>query len=102
VLWAGTVEQSEWIADLERRNRVHSGHNPAWFARLTHFIMDDSSGEAIAAWPADRVGFVAVGLARVWLTRARRAGPAGRWTAGAADAVHGNLSDWISRFWMFM
>lgn len=39
VLWAGTVEQSEWIADLERRNRVHSGHNPAWFARLTHFIL---------------------------------------------------------------
>jgi len=27
-LWPGTVEQSEWIADLERRNRVHLGHDP--------------------------------------------------------------------------
>ena len=39
LLWAGKDEQSEWIADLERRNRVHSGHDPARFARLTHFIL---------------------------------------------------------------
>jgi hypothetical protein len=39
LLWAGQVEQSEWIADVERRNRVHSGHDPARFASLTHFIL---------------------------------------------------------------
>ncbi len=39
LLWAGKVEQSEWIADLERRNRVHDRHAPARFARLTHFIL---------------------------------------------------------------
>jgi hypothetical protein len=38
-LGAGTVEQSEWIKDLERRNRVHPNHDPARFARLTHFIV---------------------------------------------------------------
>jgi hypothetical protein len=38
-LRAGTVEQSEWIKDLERRNRVHPNHDPARFARLTHFIL---------------------------------------------------------------
>jgi hypothetical protein len=39
LLWGGKVEQSEWIADLERRNRVHSSHDPARFARLVHFIL---------------------------------------------------------------
>jgi hypothetical protein len=44
LLWAGTVEQSEWIADLERRNRVHPGHDPARFAMLTHFILPLKEG----------------------------------------------------------
>jgi hypothetical protein len=39
LLWAGKVEQSEWIADLERRNRVHPSHDPARFIRLVHFIL---------------------------------------------------------------
>ncbi len=39
LLWAGQVEHSEWIADLERQNRVHKRHDPARFARLTHFIV---------------------------------------------------------------
>jgi hypothetical protein len=39
VMWAGKVEDSEWIMDLERRNRDHSQHNPARFARLTHLIL---------------------------------------------------------------
>ncbi len=37
--WAGQVEHSEWIADLERQNRVHKLHDSARFAQLTHFIV---------------------------------------------------------------
>ena len=39
LLWAGLVEQSRWIRDLERRNRVHPRHDAALYARLTHFIL---------------------------------------------------------------
>jgi hypothetical protein len=39
VLWAGIVEQSAWIRDLEQHNRVHSRQAAARFARLTHFIL---------------------------------------------------------------
>jgi hypothetical protein len=39
LLWAGQVEHSEWIADLERQSRVHKLHDSARFARLTHFIL---------------------------------------------------------------
>jgi hypothetical protein len=38
-LWAGTVEESTWISDLERQNRVHPRHDAARFTRLTHFIL---------------------------------------------------------------
>jgi hypothetical protein len=53
--------------------------------------VEEPCGGAIAAWPADHTGFLAVGLVCVWLTCARWAGPSGPWTAGAADAVHGDL-----------
>ncbi len=39
LLWAGQVEHSEWIADLERQNRGHNPHDSARYARLTHFIL---------------------------------------------------------------
>jgi len=39
LLWAGQVEESEWIADLERQNRRHPDHDAARFARLAHFIL---------------------------------------------------------------
>ena len=39
LLWAGQVEHSEWIADLERQNRVHKFHDSVRFALLTHFIL---------------------------------------------------------------
>lgn len=38
-LWAGEVLDSEWIADLERLNRVHPLHDPGRFAHLRHFIV---------------------------------------------------------------
>jgi hypothetical protein len=36
---AAEVFGSEWIAQLEQRNRVHSQHDPALFAPLRHFIL---------------------------------------------------------------
>ena len=39
VRWVGVVRDSQLIADLERRNRVHDRHDPARFAALTHFII---------------------------------------------------------------
>jgi hypothetical protein len=50
VLWAGIVEQSMWIRDLERQNRVHPRHDAARFTRLTHFILPlkECTVEAVA------------------------------------------------------
>jgi hypothetical protein len=42
--WAGQVEQSEWIADLERQNLVHPHHDTARFTRLAHFILPLKEG----------------------------------------------------------
>jgi hypothetical protein len=39
LLWAGQVEQSEWITYLERQNRADKLHDTARLARLTHFIL---------------------------------------------------------------
>ena len=39
VLWAAEVLDSEWISDLERRNRVHSLHDPQRFSELRHFVL---------------------------------------------------------------
>jgi hypothetical protein len=39
VRWVGEVHESELIADLERRNRVHSRHDPSRYAQLHHWIV---------------------------------------------------------------
>jgi hypothetical protein len=39
VLWLGEVHDSELIADFERRNRVHPGHDASRFAPLRHWIV---------------------------------------------------------------
>lgn len=39
VLWAGVVDDSEWVAALERENRVHDAHDPAYFATLVHHVL---------------------------------------------------------------
>jgi hypothetical protein len=39
VHWLGEVTDSEWIADLERRNRVHRYHDPGRFDGLRHFVL---------------------------------------------------------------
>lgn len=36
---AHTVVDSEWIAESERRNSVHSAHRGGWADRLTHYIL---------------------------------------------------------------
>ena len=46
LVWAGIVKDSERIADLERRNRVHPHHNPERFTRLRHFILPLKEGTA--------------------------------------------------------
>jgi hypothetical protein len=44
------VENSPWIAELERANRVHERHSVARYSRLHHFILPfhDSSFECVA------------------------------------------------------
>jgi hypothetical protein len=44
------VENSPWIAELERANRVHPGHSAERYARLRHFIFPfhDSTFECVA------------------------------------------------------
>ena len=39
VLWAGLVEHSGLIADLERQNRVHPLHDSSRFERLAHHVV---------------------------------------------------------------
>ena len=39
VLWVGTVHDSELVAELERRNRVHPGHRRAGWKGLHHFVV---------------------------------------------------------------
>ena len=48
--WAAEVTDSEWIANLERRNRIHPRHSPARFSVLRHFILlfHDSTFEVVA------------------------------------------------------
>ena len=44
------VEDSSWIRELERMNRVHSRHDPKFFAKYRHFIFafHDATFECIA------------------------------------------------------
>jgi hypothetical protein len=44
LLWSGVVEDSEWIMDLERRDRVHSLHDAARFDKLHHFVLPLKEG----------------------------------------------------------
>lgn len=39
VLWAGIVEQSAAIADLERQNRVHPNHDASRFRHVAHHVL---------------------------------------------------------------
>jgi hypothetical protein len=39
ILWAAEVLESEWIADLERRNRMHPYHQPNRYRDLRHFLV---------------------------------------------------------------
>jgi hypothetical protein len=45
------VKQSDWIASLERMNRVHPFHDPERFADLRHFVLTlhDTTFECVAA-----------------------------------------------------
>ena len=57
ILWAGEVFESEWIAKLERQNRVHPNHDPAGFAGLRHVILPlkERTVELLAySWSFDR------------------------------------------------
>ncbi len=49
--WAGEVVESDWIAELEKANRVHSQHDSARFEGLRHFILPlkECVVEAVAA-----------------------------------------------------
>jgi hypothetical protein len=44
------VENSQWIAALERQNRIHRQHDPARFASLRHFVLPfhDTTFECVA------------------------------------------------------
>lgn len=44
------VHDSPWITALERRNRVHPGHDPSRFSALRHFVLPfhDTTVECIA------------------------------------------------------
>lgn len=39
LLWAGLVEHSSLIMDLERQNSVHPLHDPSRFERLSHYVV---------------------------------------------------------------
>jgi len=51
VLWAGRVEDSALIAELEERARVHPEHDPARFASLVHYVipLKECTVEVVAA-----------------------------------------------------
>ena len=44
------ILDSPWVAAMERRNRVHPGHDPAMFSTLRHFVLPfhDSTFECVA------------------------------------------------------
>jgi hypothetical protein len=39
ILWAGLVEDSELVVELEIGNRVHPRHDPAVFQKLSHYVL---------------------------------------------------------------
>jgi len=54
----GEVLDSQWVADLELRNRVHPNHRPARFAALHHFIVPLKEVTAEVVAPAMAVARV--------------------------------------------
>jgi hypothetical protein len=55
VSWAGEVHHSAWIADLERRNRVHPYHDAQRYAGRRHYIfrLKENVAEVISAHPLE-------------------------------------------------
>lgn len=51
------IRRSSWVRSLEQMNRVHSGHSPALFSRLRHFIFTfhDVTFECVAEGVRSRV-----------------------------------------------
>ena len=54
------VTNSDWIAEMEFRNRVHYGHTPSMFEGLRHFILSfhDETFECVArsfTWTREEV-----------------------------------------------
>jgi hypothetical protein len=51
VVWAGRVECSEFIAELEERARAHPERDPARFASLVHYVipLKECTVEVVAA-----------------------------------------------------
>jgi hypothetical protein len=75
LLWAGKVERSKWIADLERHNRGHPRHDATRFAKLAHFILPLKEGMVEVV--AEQVSIL------------RRPGP----TTDAAGLIEGRWND---------
>jgi hypothetical protein len=57
ILWAGEVQRSAWIADLERRNRVHPYHQAERFAGERHYIfrLKENVAEVVSMYPLEVV-----------------------------------------------
>ena len=68
------VRKSSWVRGLERRNRVHSAHDPERFARLRHYVFTfhDSTFECVAE--GLRISQHAESRARLLLEMQRRLG----------------------------
>jgi hypothetical protein len=78
ILWAGEVQHSAWIADLERRNRVHPYHQPASYADLRHWIftLKEDVAEVVSEHPLEilRLPGTTLHAARAALPPGRGAG----------------------------
>jgi hypothetical protein len=50
VAWGAEVNNSAWIAHLEKVNSVHARHRPGWFSQLRHFVLlfKESTFECLA------------------------------------------------------
>jgi hypothetical protein len=63
VTWAGTVQESELIALLERQNSVHYRHDPSRFASLIHYVLP-LKGDVVEV-VADKLSVVRAGTDRL-------------------------------------
>jgi hypothetical protein len=55
ILWAGEVQRSAWIADLERRNRVHARHQAELYEGERHytFLLKENVAEVVSEYPLE-------------------------------------------------